>query len=124
MVLRPRRIEYDIADIRQAIKEPVGRKAMQYLKEQAPHWLPRLTRRRGRRSERLFWQSGGGYDRNVRTAKALKATIEYIHLNPVRRGLVERASDWRWSSAAWHEMGGATPTELDAIPPEWLEEPC
>lgn len=26
--------------------------------------------------------------------------IEYIHNNPVRRGLVARAEDWPWSSAA------------------------
>jgi len=29
--------------------------------------------------------------------------IEYIHNNPVRRGLVSRAEDWKWSSAGWHE---------------------
>jgi hypothetical protein len=27
--------------------------------------------------------------------------IEYIHANPVRRRLVERVEDWRWSSASW-----------------------
>jgi putative transposase len=25
--------------------------------------------------------------------------VNYIHLNPVRAGLVERAEDYRWSSA-------------------------
>ncbi len=25
--------------------------------------------------------------------------IEYIHFNPVKRGLVERGADWKWSSA-------------------------
>jgi len=24
--------------------------------------------------------------------------VEYVHLNPVRAGLVRRAEDWRWSS--------------------------
>jgi putative transposase len=105
LILHPRRNEYDIAEIRQAIKEPVGRNAMKFLARHAPHWLPRLTRRRGRRRERLFWQSGGGYDRNIQTAKTLRAAIEYIHMNPVRRGLVERAVDWKWSSAAWYELG-------------------
>lgn len=28
----------------------------------------------------------------------LLSLIRYIHLNPVRAGLVERAQDWRWSS--------------------------
>jgi len=121
MVIRPRRAVYDIAKIRQAIKEPVGRKAIRHLRQRASRWLSRLTRRRGQRSERLFWQSGGGYDRNIQTAKALLATIEYLHLNPVRRGLAERAVDWRWSSAGWYELGRATPIELDSIPAEWWD---
>jgi hypothetical protein len=29
--------------------------------------------------------------------------IDYIHANPVRRGLVERAKEWKWSSAGWRE---------------------
>jgi putative transposase len=29
--------------------------------------------------------------------------IEYIHANPVRRGLVTRAEEWKWSSAGWFE---------------------
>ena len=35
--------------------------------------------------------------------------VEYIHLNPVRRGLVARPEDWTWSSAA--EYSGASPEE-------------
>jgi hypothetical protein len=29
-------------------------------------------------------------------------SIDYIHNNPVTRGLVEQATDWRWSSARWY----------------------
>jgi putative transposase len=46
--------------------------------------------------------------------------IEYIHLNPVRRGLVRRAVDWKWSSANWYEGNGESPIAIDPIPPEWL----
>ena len=46
--------------------------------------------------------------------------IDYIHLNPVRRGLVGRASDWRWSSAGWYEAESSCPLVPDAIPPEWI----
>ena len=35
--------------------------------------------------------------------------VEYIHLNPVRRGLVAKPEDWTWSSAA--EYSGASPEE-------------
>ncbi len=94
---------------------------MKYLRQNRPDWLPKLTRRRGEREERLFWQSGGGYDRNIEEPGTLMAMIEYIHLNPVRRGLVERAVDWEWSSAAQLEGVGTSPVRLDPIPPEWLD---
>lgn len=47
-----------------------------------------------------FWQEGGGYDRNLTEARTIIASIEYIHQNPVRRGLCARAVDWPWSSAS------------------------
>lgn len=54
-----------MAGMLKAIKSPVGRRAIAHLETHRPDWLPRLTRRRGGRVERLFWQSGGGYDRNI-----------------------------------------------------------
>jgi putative transposase len=46
-----------------------------------------------------FWQEGSCYDRNLRTTQTVQASIDYIHTNPVRRGLCQRATDWHWSSA-------------------------
>lgn len=37
------------------------------------------------------------YDHIVRAEEDLRAIAEYILNNPVRKGLVERAKDWRWS---------------------------
>ena len=120
MIVWPRKATYDIADIRHAIKAPVGEKAIRYLVEEAPEWLSRITRTRGEKTERLFWQSGGGYDRNVVEPATLAKEIEYIHLNPVRRGLVERAEQWKWSSALWFSERGTPPIVPDPIPPEWI----
>jgi putative transposase len=121
LILRPRRASYDISAILKAVKAPVGRRAIAHLVENAPEWLPRLTRRRGERSERLFWQPGGGYDRNVVEPKTLAGSIEYLHLNPVRKSFVERASDWRWSSAGWYEGRPMNDLRPDPIPPEWVD---
>jgi putative transposase len=38
------------------------------------------------------------FDRALRTVKEYNEKVEYIHLNPVRAGLVSRPEDWRWSS--------------------------
>ena len=119
MIVWPRQPVYDIADIRHAIKHPVGRKAVRYLAAEAPEWLPRITRTRGNKAERLFWQSGGGYDRNIDEPATLAKEIEYLHLNPVRRGLVERAEQWKWSSASWFLGVGTPPLIPDPIPAEW-----
>ena len=95
----------------QAVKEPVARKAIRYLQDNAPKWLARVTVREGQRLRRRFWQPGGGYDRNITSTEALRAVIDYIHANPVRRGLVARAEDWEWSSARWY--AGLRPVKLE-----------
>jgi hypothetical protein len=52
----------------------------------------------GRRESGLLWQPRF-FDRALRTVKEYYERVEYIHLNPVRAGLVKRAEDWPWSSA-------------------------
>jgi hypothetical protein len=34
----------------------------------------------------------------VRHAKEFSQRLDYMHMNPVRKGLVKRAEDWPWSS--------------------------
>lgn len=120
LIIWPRQPDYAVSNILKAIKSPVGKRAIAYIEACAPRWLPRITRHRGKRVERLFWQSGGGYDRNIDEPKTLMAMIEYVHNNPVRRGLVDRAADWRWSSAGWYEGTNVCELIPDRLPPEWV----
>jgi putative transposase len=46
---------------------------------------------------RAFWQ-GRFYDFNVYTRGKKTEKLNYMHANPVIRGLVEHPKDWRWSS--------------------------
>ena len=88
----------------QAFKKPFSYRIKQILKESHSPLLGRLTvRERPGKTCFRFWQEGPGYDRNLSTEKSVRAAIDYIHLNPVRRGLVERARDWKWSSDRWYE---------------------
>ena len=64
--------------------------------------LVRLAVREGQGVRHRFWQPGGGYDRNITRTVALRSMIEYLHANPVRRGLVAKAEDWEWSSVHWY----------------------
>ena len=120
LIVKPRQLVYDIAVIRSAIKEPVSRKAFDYLRDHDPAWLEKLTTPRGQKSERHFWQTGGGYDRNITQGDTLLAMIEYIHANPVRKKLCERPQDWRWSSAAWFYGMNEIPLLADKIPMDWM----
>ena len=46
---------------------------------------------------RAFWQARF-YDFNVYTREKMKEKLNYMHANPVVRGLVEHPKDWPWSS--------------------------
>ena len=64
-----------------------------------------------------FWQPGGGYDRNTIETATVHQMIDYIHANPVRRGLVASVEDWQWSSTRCY--AGIRPVRLeidDTIP--------
>jgi putative transposase len=91
------------------------------LKQSALEWLERIRVPHGNRVQHHFWQPGRGYDRNVTDTRTLQSMIDYIHENPVRRGLVERARDWKWSSAGWFENRPLNNLKPDPIPWDWLE---
>ena len=114
LLIHPRCHEYDMSAILTAIKWPVAIQSKRYLEKHAPQWLPRLTETTpGGRASVRFWQRGGGYDRNVRDDRALGSMVEYIHANPVRRGLVNTPSEWRWSSAPWYDGVEDVPLQMD-----------
>ena len=61
----------------------------------------RINRRQGERGVLL---QGRFFDRALRTVREYHEKVEYIHLNPVRAGLVQRPDDWKWSSV--HDYTG------------------
>jgi putative transposase len=48
------------------------------------------------------------WDRFIRDDEHGRSVLRYIHMNPVKAGLVERPEDWEWSSARlWAAQGTA-----------------
>ncbi len=119
ILIRPQEPDYDVSRVLSRIKRRVARQALEYLRLHAPAFLDKLTRTRlDGTPQTRFWQAGGGYDRNVVEATTVRKMIDYIHDNPVRRGLVERPEDWAWSSFRWY--AGLTPILLEmdrTLPP-------
>ena len=103
-----------ISTILQAIKQPVARRAVACVRTEHPTFLCLMAdiQPTGRTTYR-FWQRGGGYDRNLRTPSDIHEKIHYLHNNPIRRGLVEQASDWPWSSYRAWEEGLDEPIRID-----------
>jgi len=83
-----------LAVVLQMLKQIVSQK----LNEQAtaPLWQPRY------------------YDFNVCREKKLMQKLDYMHRNPVRRGLVTRPEDWRWSSARHYATGEECGGEIES----------
>ena len=104
------------------IKQPFSKEIKRILTEHESQLLDTLTvrERPGKHCFR-FWQEGPGFDRNLFKPAAVEASMQYIHLNPVKRKLCQRAIDWRWSSARFYLEGTldqALPTL--SIPPAEL----
>jgi putative transposase len=62
-----------------------------------------------------FWQERY-YDFNVWSEAKCVEKLRYIHRNPVRRGLVEKPEDWKWSSFLQYATGVEGVVEIES---EW-----
>ena len=52
------------------------------------------------------------YDFNVWNARKEIEKIRYMHWNPVKRGLVDRPEDWKWSSSGAYLYGEPGPVGI------------
>jgi REP-associated tyrosine transposase len=65
-------------------------------------------------SEYQFWQEGF-HPQIIYSEKVFRQKTEYIHNNPVRRGLVTEPQYWRFSSAASCILGLQGDLEIDML---------
>ena len=104
ILLRPTKEGYEMAQVLSEIKLPAARLIVRHLAKTRPDVVKELyVERPDGKVVRQFWQRGGGYDRNMFEPTTVRNAIQYIHANPVRKGLCEATSDWPWSSAGAHE---------------------
>ncbi len=106
-----------ISAILYSVKHGFSHKASEHLRVRRPTVADKLVYRKGNHLYNRFWQVGGGYDRNISGLDKLRHAVEYIHFNPVRKGLVRRPTDWRWSSAGCYEYGTDEAIAVDRF--EW-----
>jgi putative transposase len=69
--------------------------------------------------DRPFWQRRF-YDFNVWSWKKKNEKLNYMHFNPVKRGLVKHPKDWPWSSFGFYSGGKANMCPPN---PQWEPKP-
>ncbi|MCC6320034.1 MAG: transposase [Phycisphaerales bacterium] len=114
VTLVPLRKDWPVERILHRLKAPLAQKLIgrwRRLGVRGASLLARITDGTGR--PRL-WQPGGGFDRAVRDVNELVREVNYIHRNPVKRGLVEKETDWPWSSARDYAALRESAREQDA----------
>jgi putative transposase len=126
LLVYPAAEKADVSALLSAIKRPFAFQVKKLLIDTCSPLLPKRTiRERPGKTAFRFWQEGPGYDRNLSSPKAVLSSMDYIHANPVSRSLVNRAIDWRWSSARHYlldtpKVDPDLPT-IHGLPAEYLQ---
>jgi putative transposase len=106
-------------------KEGTPSTVLQMLKQRVSRKMRKNKRRVSKGQLRLLFSQGGDelarfwqprfYDFNVYSAKKKREKLEYMHGNPVKRGLVKNPGAWMWSSFLYYEKGEAGLVSIDAV---------
>ena len=76
---------------------------------------------RGRKGERAIWQRRF-YEHTCRDDEDLRRCVDYLHINPVKHRLVDRAIDWPWSSFQRYVRLGEYPADWGSQGPWYGDE--
>jgi putative transposase len=115
LLVLPENAESSASRLLGRIKQPFSKSIKQILIQSNSPLLDALTvRERPGKLCFRFWQEGPGFDRNLFTPQAVQASIDYIHSNPVKRGLCDRAIQWKWSSS-WFYINDVVDSALPRI---------
>ena len=96
------------------INEPPSILLAQFLKA-----LKQATSHKLKGDREQFWQDRY-FDRNIHGEAARSEVIRYIHRNPVKRGLVASAEQYRWSGFNHYATGVRGAVEIES---EWTAWP-
>jgi REP-associated tyrosine transposase len=98
-----------------ALKQSVSRRLRGgYVKKSMPAGQLRLPLRHWDVELPQFWQRRF-YDFNVWSLGKVREKLDYMHRNPVTRGLVEHPKDWPWSSWSFYYKKGMCLLRMDGV---------
>ena len=97
----------------QALKQRVSRD-LRKSRRRVPAGQLRLPFSSGHQDLPHFWQPRF-YDFNVYSARKRAEKLQYMHLNPVKRGLVVAPAQPAWSSSLFYEKGKSGPVRIEPV---------
>ena len=110
LLVHPELQDYSVADLLYGIKKPFSERIKRDLEAAHSPWLEQLkARERPGKIVFRFWQKGPGHDRNLTSRENLFVVANYLHNNPVRRGLVPAPDRWKWSSWRFYHLPDLPP---------------
>ena len=103
----------NLSKVLQVLKQKVSRALRRKAKNVAAGQLL-LEFARRETGDNAFWQCRF-YDFNIWNGKKVKEKLQYMHANPVKRGLVGHPKDWPWSSWTHYAKGEAGLLRIDNL---------
>jgi len=112
--------ESEISNILRDMKSMISRKTIDLWKAsgQGREMLKPFLRRDAEKRAHTYslWQSGN-WKAVIEECRSMERRLNYMHMNPVEKELVERAVDWPLSSARWYAHREPVGVEIDM---DWL----
>ena len=102
----------DLSEIMRDMKKFTSKKLIQKLKittkESRRNWLLRMFKKSGKSTGQnkyyQVWQQGN-HPIELDTNEKVNQRLQYLHMNPVKAGFVEKQEDWKFSSAKQYAGG-------------------
>lgn len=108
----------NLINIIQSLKRHTAKTILEALKTDNKEWILNqfhfYKKKNKIKSDYQVWQEGY-HPQGIGTQDMLFQKIKYIHYNLVKRGLVLRPEDWRFSSANYYLNGEVGELELDEL---------
>lgn len=109
--------ERNISDIMRSFKSYTAKEILEELRREGKRRLLGSfanQAKRGRNQQHQVWMHGFA-DKNVFCKEFFLQKLDYMHSNPVKRGLVESPTDYKYSSARNYLLGDQSVIEIDFL---------
>ena len=111
----------DISNTISSMKRHTAFEIIENLKKGNKYWLLQQLKQQKKNykneSNHQVWQEGF-HPQLISSDEMFAQKVDYIHQNPIKRGLVNESKFWKYSSACNKDFEGNSIIELDEIPYE------